>query len=157
MKWLLLAFQLFNSHRSLMQTRALMERAKGAAEKSKKMAFFSFTMMLFLVYFITGSIVIAINLGTQLDSGYGLKWSGMLWAGLGLIFFGIMLLTVGFIVLKIPADDEDEEEVAKTKPKTQDLGVLIDQLAVTFVSQMIKSLNEKIDPATKPRAPAKTE
>ena len=149
MKWILLAFQLLSSHRTLMQSRAFMERAKDAAEKSKKMAFFSFTLLLFLVYFIAGSILMAINLGTQLDAGNGITWTGSLWAATGLMIFGFMLLSIGAIVLKFPSDDE--EEMKRLAPQPQNLGVLIDQLAVTFVSQLVKSLTEKVEHSMKPQ------
>lgn len=142
MKWILLAVQLLSSHRTLLQSQAFMERAKGAAEKSKKMAFFSFTMLLFLIYFIAGSILMAINLGAQADSGKGIVWSGTMWAASGLIGFGFLILSVGAIVLKFPTDEDEEKRPAPTQ---QSLAVLLDQLAVTFVSSLVKNLSEKVE------------
>lgn len=147
MKWLLLAFQLMNSHRSLMQTRALVERAKDAAEKSKKMAFFSFTTLLFLIYFITSTIVFALEIGRMIEAGQGIYWSGLMWTGAALLLFGVVLLIIGTVVLKFPVDEEEKKPV--TQPK--DLRTVIDQLAVTFVTQLVKSLSEKVETKLAPR------
>lgn len=143
MRWIVLAFQLFASHRSLVESRAFLEKAKDAAEKSKKMAFFSFSFLLALIYFITGTIVAVISLGLQLDDGNGLHWNGLMWAATALVIFALMIVGAGAVVLKFPKDDE--EEAPKKGPQVKDLQelkVVAEQLAVTFLTQLTKNLTE---------------
>lgn len=141
MKWFLMVFQLFTTFKNIAQTKALMEKAKDVAEQSKRMAFFSFTLLIAFIYWIAGSIVAAIAFGHQIDNGDSFHWSGMLWASLGLIVFGLFVLTVGLIVLKFPTDSE-AQKTPEHRPASKELSEALEKLALTFVNQMIKNLVE---------------
>lgn len=141
MKWFLLIFQLVSSFKTIAQTKAIMEKAKDVAVQSKKMAFFSFTLLVAFVYLIAGTIVAAISIGNQIDSGNSFQWTGMLWASLGLAVFGFFVFTIGLIVLKFPDRPESRNEVVVNHP-THELTEALEKLAITFINQMMKNLIE---------------
>lgn len=149
MKWFLIIFQMISTFKSITQTKALLDKAKDVAEQSKRMAFFSFTILISLVYWFAGSIIAAIDLGHQLNSDYSIQWSGMLWASLGLIIFGLFIFSVGLIVLKFPSDSDSEKNMAD-KPASKELSEALERLAITFINQMVKNLVE-------PKEKSKTE
>ena len=91
MKWVTLLLQLVSFRSSLLESRALLENARAAAEKGKRAALFSAFFLLALVYFLVGSILTIVELGLQYDRGLGFRFTGLLLASLALILIAALI------------------------------------------------------------------
>lgn len=138
MKWITLLLQLVSFRSSLIESRAMIENAKAAAEKGKRAAMFSGVFLLALVYFLVGSILAIVELGLQVDRGEFLRLSGLLGASLFLIALSVGIVGLGALVFggaKAPPP-------APSPPAPTDLKGALEGLLVGFLSQMAGKLKD---------------
>lgn len=139
MKWIALVLQLVSFRSSLLESRALLDNARAAAEKGKRAALFSAFFLLALVYFLVGSILAIVELGLQVDRGNGLYWSGLLCASLVLILIAALIVGVGAL-----ASSSGKSAPPPEPPRKEgDLKALLEDLMVTFLTQLAGKLKDK--------------
>lgn len=144
MKWLTLALQFLSLRTSLIESQSIIENARMAAEKGKKAALFSALAFLAVVYFIIGSCVIVIELGSQWDLKGQFNISGMIFAGAFFVFLAVLLLGFGTWVM------QREKEEKKSSPKENKkswsgsgpVKDAFEQFLVTLFQQATKKLKE---------------
>jgi hypothetical protein len=136
MRWITLLLQLVSFRSSLLESKAMIENAKAAAEKGKRAAMFSGVFLLAVVYFLVGSILTVVELGLQADRGEFVRLSGLLSASLFLIL--VSALIVGAAVFFFGG-----VKSAAPPPRAEpDLKAALEGVLVTFLSQMASKLKE---------------
>jgi len=144
MRWITLALQFLSLRTSLIESKAILDNAKLAAEKGKKAAVFSGFAFLAVVYFIIGSCVVVIELGSQWDRAGNFFFSGMICAGAFFILLALLLFAIGSWVM------QKESVGKKTKPQDETLNWAgsnavkdaFEQFLVTLFQQATKKLKE---------------
>lgn len=139
MKWIALLLQLVSFRSSLLESRAMLDNARAAAEKGKRAALFSAFFLLALVYFLVGSILAIVELGLQVDRGNGFYWSGLLCASLVLILLAAMIVGIGVL-----ASRSNKAPHPPEPPRPQgDMKALLEDFMVTFLTQLAGKLKDK--------------
>jgi hypothetical protein len=142
MKWIALLLQLVSYRSSLLESRALLDNARAAAEKGKRAALFSAFFLLALVYFLVGSILAVVELGLQVDRGNGFYWSGLLCASLALILLAALIVAIGAL-----ASSSGKAAPPPEPPRREgDLKALLEDFMVTFLTQLAGKLKDKPKP-----------
>lgn len=142
MKWIALILQLVSYRSSLLESRALLDNARAAAEKGKRAALFSAFFLLALVYFLVGSILAIVELGLQVDRGNGFYWSGLLCASLVLILLAALIVGIGAL-----ASSSGKSAPPPEPPRREaDLRGLLEDFMVTFLTQLAGKLKDKPKP-----------
>jgi hypothetical protein len=137
MRWITLLLQLVSFRSSLLESKAMIENAKAAAEKGKRAAMFSGVFLLAVVYFLVGSILTVVELGLQADRGEFIRLSGLLGASLFLIL--VSALIVGAAVFFFGGVKSAPPPPPRAEP---DLKAALEGVLVTFLSQMAGKLRE---------------
>jgi len=136
MKWVTLLLQLVSFRSSLLESKAMIENAKAAAERGKRAAMFSGVFLLAVVYFLVGSILAVVELGLQVDRGEFIRVSGLLGAALFLVF--VSALIVGIAVFFFGgAKAAPPPPAPRAEP---DLKAALEGVLVNFLSQMAGKL-----------------
>jgi hypothetical protein len=135
MKWVTLLLQLASLRTSFLESSAMMESARAAAEKGKRAAVFSGFVFFAMVYFLTGSIVLIIELGSQWDRAGRLFFSGIVFASFFCFFLAASLVGIGALVTA-------KERLAPEPEKASDLKVALEEVAVGFLKQLAKKMKE---------------
>jgi hypothetical protein len=142
MKWIALLLQLVSFRSSLLESRALLDNARAAAEKGKRAALFSAFFLLALVYFLVGSILAIVELGLQVDRAGEFYWSGLLCAALILVLISALILGIGALA----ARSEKKAPPPEPPRREGDIKALLEDFLVTFLTQMAGKLKEKPKP-----------
>lgn len=139
MKWIALIMQLISYRSSLLESRALLDNARAAAEKGKRAALFSAFFLLALVYFLVGSILAIVELGLQVDRGNGLYWSGLLCASLALIAIAALILGIGAL-----ASSAGKSAPPPPPPRRDsDVRELLEEFLASFLTQLAGKLKDR--------------
>lgn len=139
MKWIALIMQLISYRSSLLESRALLDNARAAAEKGKRAALFSAFFLLALVYFLVGSILAIVELGLQVDRGNGFYWSGLLCASLALIALAALIVGIGAL-----ASGAGKSAPPPPPPRREgDVKALFEDFLATFLTQLAGKLKDK--------------
>jgi hypothetical protein len=137
MKWIALLLQLVSFRSSLLESRALLENARSVAEKGKRAALFSAFFLLALVYFLVGSILAVVEIGLQVDRGLGLHFSGLLGASLALMLIAGLIVGAGALA------SSARKAPPEPSPREPDIRTMLEELLVTFLSQLTSKLKDK--------------
>lgn len=139
MKWVTLLLQLISYRSSLLESRALLDNARAAAEKGKRAALFSAFFLLALVYFLVGSILAVVELGLQVDRGGGFYWSGLLCSSLALIAIAAAIVGAGALASRSGKPAPHPEP-----PRREgDIKALFEDFVATFLVQLASKLKDK--------------
>lgn len=139
MKWIALLLQLISYRSSLLESRALLDNARAAAEKGKRAALFSAFFLLALVYFLVGSILSIVELGLQMDRGQGFYWSGLLISSLALIALAALIVAIGAL-----ASSSGKSAPPPEPPRREgDIKALLEDFMLTFLTQLAGKLKDK--------------
>lgn len=102
MNWLSLGLQLISMRRNFIQSREVIENARAAAEKAaekgKRAAVFGGFCAVAAIFFVTGIIVLIIELGLQADRGEFLRFSGLVGSSLAFFVLSVLLVMVGGVI-----------------------------------------------------------
>lgn len=143
MKWLTLALQFISLRSSLIESRAIIDNAKLAAEKGKKAAVFSGLAFLAVVYFIIGSCVIVIELGSQWDKNGQLALSGTIFSGAFFVGAAFLLFLVGtWIMQKDASEKKKEPERVSDWSGSGPVKDALETFLVTLFQQATRKLKE---------------
>ena len=137
MKWITLLLQLVSFRSSLVESRAMIENAKAAAEKGKRAAMFSGVFLLALIYFLVGSILLVIELGLQIDRGEFFRFSGLLGSSLVLLLISGLIVGVGALLF-----GGNKATLPPPPRETNEVKAALEGLAISFLSQMANKLKD---------------
>ncbi len=135
MKWVSLILQLASLRTSFLESSAMMESAKAAAEKGKRAAVFSGFVFFAVVYFLAGSIVLIVELGSQWDREGRLFFSGVVFSSFFCFFLAACFVGVGALVTA-------KETLAPEPERPSELKVALEEVAVGFLKQLSKKMKE---------------
>jgi len=133
------------SHRTLMETRALLVSAKETAEKSKRVAAFSGVCLIGGIYFIAGSLVAAVGWGMQFEANDPWRIGGILGTGLCVMLGASVIVAIaGWLILERGEAEEDIKVPAKAAQAhgNGELRAVLEEVGMTFLKQFAKSLQE---------------
>ncbi len=145
MKWLSLILQMVASHRTLVETRALLVSAKETAEKSKRVAAFSAVCVIGGIYFIAGTIIAAIGWGMQFEANDPWRVGGILATGLWVMLGATVIVALGgWIILERDKEEEKVKEPVKAvgSPANGELRAVLEEVGIAFLKQFARSLQE---------------
>lgn len=141
MRWITLLLQVISFRSSLLESKALLENAKAAAEKGKRAAAFSGMALGASIYFFVGTVLAIIELGLQVDRGQGIHFSGLLGAALALIVLAALILFGASFILK--SGEKEKEEPRETTFSDGRLKGAIEEFLLTFITQSTEKMRKK--------------
>lgn len=136
MNWLSLALQLVSFRKSILESRAVIENAKAAAERGKRAALFGTSCLLAAVFFLAGVITGILELGLQVDRGEFFRFSGLLGSATAFIVLAGLVVLAASIAFRSPRAVEEEAPPPEMLSPEMELKRLGAQLALRFLNKL---------------------
>lgn len=132
MKWIPLLLQLVLFRKNWLESQTMVETAQAMAEKSKRVAILLVGLFFSSIFLIAGIVVAVLELGTQIDRGNGIHYSGIMISATILLFLGLAI--VAFAVFSGPKVPERAERA----PSGDRLKDLAEECISVFLTQLRK-------------------
>lgn len=141
MKWLTLFLQIMALRKGWAQTNALIDAAHSVAEKSKRAMIGVLGLAIACLFFFAAIMVAVIDLGLQIDSGNGVGYHGLMISATILVFIGIFVVAISYLLQRGSA--RIEEPVEAPRPSHNDREERIKELLEGFVVSFLSNLADK--------------
>lgn len=144
MNWTSLILQIFSFHKSMNESKAVIEAAQRMAAKGKNLTIFALASLLSLFFILSGVVTFIIEFGLQMDRGNALHLSGLVISSILFISIGATILLASSILLKKPNMEIEIEEPSKKPSDNSDkIKELLEEFILVFLSQMIQNTTNR--------------
>jgi hypothetical protein len=137
MKWITLLLQLALFRKNWMESQSMMEAGAAMADKSKRVAVLLVGLFFSSIFLISGIVVAVLELGTQIDRGNGIHYSGIMISATILLVLG-----AGIVLLSVFCGPKTPERIERPPGSGQDR---IKELAEECFSVFMANLRNKPD------------